>query len=607
MVGLLCAQTAKAEKTAKAILTYEAGKADSTLTFVYDAKEYTIGGKYNNVTILNVWDPTEVKEDPIPAEYRAAYPDVEIADIPGWIQFSEERVGDLPWLDHFPYITLIPDVTTVVFENSFAEARPTSCTLWFYNCIKLKSIIGIENLNTSAVTSLWCTFEHCRNLTSLDVSGFDTENVTTMRCTFSDCPELTDINVSKFNTSKVTDMFGMFKLCSSLKSLDVSGFDTRNVTTMRSMFKSCTALTSLDVSKFNTSNVTNMTEMFCGCKALTSLDLSNFNTSKVNDMYCLFYDCTVLASLNLTNLNTMNVTRMNRMFLGCKGLKSLDLSYFNTSKVTDMDKMFAACRNLESITISDGWNTGAVTTSEEMFNHCNKLVGENGTTFDYSNKLDKTYAHADEGPSNPGYMTLIDDVHQVSISSAGMATMYYDQALDVHPDVETWYCRSINEESCIVLAFPVMNTIPANTGVFFIGNSGSYLFPKAVGEAANVPTIDKNILVGSMTDTPVGYKEVLTLGHDQNGKLGFWYFTGTTIPAGKAYIEKKDVSADEPRAAARSYTVVFNEEGENQTTGISNVAVEKRNDGKIYNLNGQQVKNPTKGLYIVNGKKVILK
>lgn len=528
MVGLLCAQTAKAQKTAKAILTYEAGIADSTLTFVYDAKEYTIGGKYNNVTILNVWDPTEVDKNPIPAEYIAAYPDVLIADIPEWIQFSEEPMPNMSYSPNFPYKSDIIYVKEVKFDSSFKDARPTSCDIWFWRCYNLNSFIGLKNLNTSSVTTMCCMFE---------------------------------------NTSS----------------------------------------TSLDISHFDTQNCTNMRGMFNGCNALTSLDVSNFNTTNVTDMYCMFYACKKLTSLELTSsFNTMNVTTMNRMFASCNNLTSLDLSYFNTRKVTDMEHMFNSCRELTSITISDGWNTDAVTKSTNMFYNDKKLIGEKGTTYD-ANKIDLTYAHGDEGTSNPGYMTLIDDVHQVSISSAGMATMYYDQALNIHPDVETWYCRSINDESCIVLAFPILTTIPANTGVFFTGNSGSYLFPKAVGEAANVPTIDKNILVGSMTDTDVEYKSVLTLGHDQEGKLGFWYFTGTTIPAEKAYIPKAAVSADEPRAAARSYTIVFNEEGENQPTGISNVTVEKRNDGKIYNLNGQQVKNPTKGLYIINGKKVILK
>jgi hypothetical protein len=40
-----------------------------------------------------------------------------------------------------------------------------------------------------------------------------------------------------------------------------------------------------------------------------------------------------------------------------------------------------------------------------MFAYCSSLVGGQGTTWDASNPTDKTYAHIDGGPSNPGYFT----------------------------------------------------------------------------------------------------------------------------------------------------------------------------------------------------------
>jgi len=132
------------------------------------------------------------------------------------------------------------------------------------------------------------------------------------------------------------------------------------------------------MSYLNTSEVTNMSLMFCNCKKLTSLDVSHFNTSKVKSMDLLFSDCT--------------------------GLTSLDLSSFNTSKVTSMYAMFYNSTNLRTIYVGNGWSTAAVTGSTEMFNYCTSLVGSQGTTYD-ANHIDKTYAHIDGGPSNPGYFT----------------------------------------------------------------------------------------------------------------------------------------------------------------------------------------------------------
>ena len=73
----------------------------------------------------------------------------------------------------------------VIFDESFADARPTSTYGWFEgggNWLQwpLKEIEGIENLNTSSVTNMANMFSCCNNLTSLDLSNFDTSNVTDM-------------------------------------------------------------------------------------------------------------------------------------------------------------------------------------------------------------------------------------------------------------------------------------------------------------------------------------------------------------------------------------------------------------------------------------------
>ena len=93
------------------------------------------------------------------------------------------------------------------------------------------------------------------------------------------------------------------------------------------------------------------------------------------------------------------------MFANCENLTNLDLSSFNTSNVINMSGMFFGCSNLQTIYVGSGWNTAAVTSSSYMFGICSKLVGGQGTTYNESNPNDKTYAHIDGGPSNPGYFT----------------------------------------------------------------------------------------------------------------------------------------------------------------------------------------------------------
>ena len=234
------------------------------------------------------------------------------------------------------------NVSRVVFEASFANARPTSCYAWFKNFSELMKIEGIENLNT--------------------------ENVTSMAYMFSSCNKLAELDVTHFNTANVKNMEYMFEYCKGLSSLDVTNFNTANVTNMLAMFGR-TSLTSLDVTHFNTANVKDMTNMFYACKGLTSLDVTNFNTA--------------------------NVTSMRDMFCKCDKLTSLDVTNFNTAKVTDMSNMFYGCNKLKEIYVSDKFVTDAVTNSYQMFVYCESLSGDIEWTSDKA--TDKTYAKTDGG------------------------------------------------------------------------------------------------------------------------------------------------------------------------------------------------------------------
>ena len=235
------------------------------------------------------------------------------------------------------------NITQVVFDASFANARPTTCFKWFSSFSKLTQVKGVENLNT--------------------------ENVTNMGNMFAGCSSLASLDVTHFNTANVTNMNSMFYLCSSLTSLDVTHFNTEKVTDMRNMFGDCNELTSLDVTHFNTAKVEGMSGMFAHCSSLTSLDVTHFNTEKVTDMSQMFNGCACLASLDVTNFNTANVSNMEYMF--CDG------------------------SNLKAIYASDKFVTNAVTKSSGMFEGCKSLSGDIDWTSD--NAADKTYAKFDGG------------------------------------------------------------------------------------------------------------------------------------------------------------------------------------------------------------------
>ena len=271
------------------------------------------------------------------------------------------------WFSHYDKINL------VVFEASFANARPTSCYAWFQNFGNLKQIEGIENLNTANVTDMSYMFKNCSNLAKLDVTHFNTAKVTDMSYMFKNCSNLAKLDVTHFNTAKVTDMYEMFNGCSNLAELDVTHFNTANVTDMSYMFENCSNLAKLDVTHFNTAKVTIMNGMFSGCSNLAELDVTHFNTANVTNMYKMFNGCSNLVKLDVTHFNTAKVTTMIGMFTDCSNLTELDVTHFNTAKVTIMNGMFSGCSNLTELDLTH-FNTANVTNMYDMFFGCKSLT-----------------------------------------------------------------------------------------------------------------------------------------------------------------------------------------------------------------------------------------
>ena len=260
-------------------------------------------------------------------------------NLPGWYKFDDNN--------HSHNANIIKKV---IFDASFANARPTSCYNWFYGCTDLTTIEGIEYLNTENVTNMSWMFSECSALTTLDLSNFDTKNVMEMSYMFGSCTKLKTLDVSSFNTQNVTDMNWMFSYCSVLTTLDLSNFDTKNVTDMNGMFSNCSALTTLDLSSFETQNVTDMSRMFKDCSALTTLDVSNFDTQ--------------------------NVTDMSRMFKSCSALTTIYASdKFVTTACEEDENMFAECVNLVGAVPYDENKVG-----KEMANYTNGYFTDKAAT-----------------------------------------------------------------------------------------------------------------------------------------------------------------------------------------------------------------------------------
>ena len=368
---LLLATALLAPLMAAAQEMYAVFDGDVTLTFYYDNKKSTRSG-----------DVYAISNTPVDVDKFLHQDDLSDSEV-------EALMATL-----FPAWTRTDAMaysTKVVFHSSFAAARPVNLSSWFGGFESLTTIQGLQYLNTSQTTSMWCMFTACPALTSLNLSTFDTGKVQTFSNMFDGCSSLTSLNLSGWNTQSARMMDYMFSECSKLTSLDVSSFDTRNVTTMEKMFYDCSKVTSLDVSGFDTRNVTTTKCMFENCSALTSLDLRSFSMSKVENCASMFTNCT----------------------------------------------------NLKTIYCNSDW-TGIPATKKTkgtllMFQGCNSLVGGKGTkcngNSEWNEPVNHEYARPDGGESKKGYFTrvLVSDPaagYAVFNEDLGTLTFYFDSRIN---------------------------------------------------------------------------------------------------------------------------------------------------------------------------------
>ena len=147
------------------------------------------------------------------------------------------------------WLTHNNEIKEVVFDASFANARPTGSYKWFYDCTNLATIEGFENLNTENMTKMSYMFFLCRNLSSLDLTNFYTGNVTEMWNMFGGCEGLTSLDLTSFNTANVTDMDKMFSGCSTLTTIYVSEKFVTDQVKGYDMFSGCRSLKDYSNSK----------------------------------------------------------------------------------------------------------------------------------------------------------------------------------------------------------------------------------------------------------------------------------------------------------------------------------------------------------------------
>ena len=197
---------------------------------------------------------------------------------------------------------------------------------------------------------------------------------------------------------------------------------------------------------------------------------------------------------------------------------------------------------------------------------------------------------------NPTY--TLTEYEAVNISAAGWAT--YATKSDVEfTDGDAYVVVSADDVNSTTTIKSVTQ-VPAGTPVLMKGTSGSAVvkYAEVLSSTPAAPASNYLHIVGS-GETINEASGVYVLANKSEG-VGFYPWTGTALAEGKVYLQL-------PAGAKLGGFFGICEEEKNETDGISNVSTHSIKQGEFYNLAGQRVSNPTRGLYIINGKKVIIK
>ena len=192
-------------------------------------------------------------------------------------------------------------------------------------------------------------------------------------------------------------------------------------------------------------------------------------------------------------------------------------------------------------------------------------------------------------------VTFEEDLANISATPVGeyhWATFYdADKKYEVDANT-TIYKASVTEDpKVIITAIEGNNIIPAGTAVI-LKSTGVPVLTETTTESTG--DYSENALQGSNGTIDTDANRIYCLAY-MNDKLAFYKVNGgVSVPAGKAYLHLD--------AGARGFYDI--EEG--GTTAIKNIKVGKE-DNIYYDLQGRRVLYPKKGLYILNGKKVIIK
>lgn len=237
--------------------------------------------------------------------------------------FGEEKLGT---------------IKRVIFADKY---KATNLAQEFRDMTGLEEIIGLENLDTSNLTSLWYTFYRCYSLKTLNIGILDLSNLNNMYATFDDCPVINHLDFGDNTLNKVTTAEFAFWGCLELDDLKMDNVTFSNIKSLSGIFDRCPKLYNFSTSRWNGQNVTNLTYAFMDCNTRV-IDLSNINVASNTGVNYAFSGNWTTLKLSDSIAKIVKDTSFNgdnkRVYLDSnfnKYTKSEMVSAFNNLSVPD--------------------------------------------------------------------------------------------------------------------------------------------------------------------------------------------------------------------------------------------------------------------------------
>ena len=186
------------------------------------------------------------------------------------------------------------------------------------------------------------------------------------------------------------------------------------------------------------------------------------------------------------------------------------------------------------------------------------------------------------------------------------ATLYMPVPVSI-PEGTTAYTLALTDDKQWLTPTAIPdNEIPAETPVLLKGSSSSV---NATVLSTTPSAVDKGVLTGTLEAISVaktdGVSDNYYLGryHENDSdpyEVGFFKWTGTTLKGFRAYLPATKVTA------SRGFAIKWSDDDVTGIRALEN-GKQAQSNGVYYDLSGRRVQNPQHGLYIVNGKKVVIK